>query len=233
MAQHKRNKKPSEKHHPRGLIILYEDADILVVNKKNGLLTVSTDKEKEKTAFFLLNKFVKKGNSQSKNTVFIVHRLDRDTSGVLVFAKSEEVKDYLQENWAEFRKKYKTVVHGTLKEKEGIITSYLKENKAYRMYSVAKGLGKLSKTGYKVLSESNGFSLLEIDLHTGRKHQIRVHLADKGYPIAGDKEYGHKVKAVSKLALHAASMTIRHPFTKEEMTFNAAPPEHFKVLLSK
>ena len=129
----------------------------------------------------MLNDYVKRGNIRSRNRVFIVHRLDRDTSGVLVFAKNEKAKRYLQEQWSEFTKMYVAVVHGTLEEKEGIITSYLLENKAHRMYSVNDpAKGKFAKTGYKVMKESGKFTLLEINLFTGRKNQIRVHLAEKG-----------------------------------------------------
>lgn len=129
-------KRPSKKYEPNGLIILYEDQDILVVDKINGLLTISTDREKDKTVHFLLNNYVKKGNPRSKNRVFIVHRLDKDTSGILVFAKSETVKYYLQNNWGTFNKKYFAVVHGKLLDKEGVITSYLTENKIHRVFSV-------------------------------------------------------------------------------------------------
>ena len=118
-------KMPPKKYQPKGLTILYEDHDIIVVDKINGLLTIATDREKERTAYFLLNDYVKKGNQRSRSRVFIVHRLDRDTSGILVFAKDEKSKRYLQDNWATFNKKYLTIVHGSLNEKEGVIESYL------------------------------------------------------------------------------------------------------------
>ncbi len=226
-------KRPSKKHEPKGLTILYEDQDILVVSKTNGLLTVSTDREKDKTAHFLLNDYVKKGNARSKNRVFIVHRLDKDTSGILVFAKNEKVKRYLQDEWAAFNKTYFAVVHGKLQEKEGVITSYLLENKAHRMYSVKDAKkGKFSKTGYKVVKESSKFSLLEIYLFTGRKNQIRVHFSEKGHPVVGDKMYGKIDKGIKRLALHAASLTISHPFTKEKMIFETEPPLYFKTLVN-
>ena len=225
-------KSPSKKHQPKGLTILYEDQDILVVNKTNGLLTVSTDGEKEKTAYFLLNDYVKKGNARSTNRVFIVHRLDRDTSGVLVFAKNEKVKRYLQDEWKKFNKKYFAVVHGKLQEKEGIISSYLLENKAHKMYSVKDSeKGKFSKTGYKVVKESSRFSLLEINLFTGRKNQIRVHFSEKGHPVVGDKMYGKIDKGIKRLALHAASLAISHPVTKEKLIFETEPPLYFKTLV--
>ncbi len=225
-------KKPHGKHQPKGLTILFEDNDIIVVDKIAGLLTMGTDREKEKTAYFILNDYVKKGNQRSRNRIFIVHRLDRDTSGVLVFAKNEKAKRYLQDKWKEFDKKYFAVVHGMLQEKEGVITSYLLENKSFRVYSVTDpDKGQFSKTGYKVIKESDKFSLLEITLFTGRKHQIRVHLSEKGHPVAGDKIYGKPDKAVKRLVLHSASLKILHPYTNKEMIFETGIPPYFKTLV--
>jgi len=166
--------------------------------------------------------------------VYIVHRLDRETSGILVFAKSENAKRFLQDNWKEFDKTYHTVVYGKLTEKEGEIVSYLLENKGFRMYSVKDASkGKYAKTGYKVLKESSKFSLLEINLFTGRKNQIRVHLFEKGHPVVGDKKYGIIDKGIKRLALHAAALTIFHPFSGKAMTFKAEIPLYFKTLLNK
>ena len=228
----KKFKSPPKKYQPKGLTILYEDRDILVVDKSSGLLTIATDKIKDKTAHYLLNNYVRKGVDKSKNRVYIVHRLDRDTSGVLVFAKSETAKFYLQSEWKKFSKKYYAVVNGTLEEKEGIISSYLVENKMHKMYSTKDTKkGKLAKTGYKVLKESAKYSFIEIDLLTGRRNQIRVHFADKGCPVAGDSMYGNKERHIKRLTLHAASITILHPFTKEKITFEAKVPIYFKSLI--
>jgi tRNA pseudouridine32 synthase/23S rRNA pseudouridine746 synthase/23S rRNA pseudouridine1911/1915/1917 synthase len=223
---------PSAKHQPKGLTILYEDQDIIVVNKINGLLTMGTEREKENTAYFHLTDYVRKGNPRSRNRVFIVHRLDRDTSGVLVFAKTEPVKRFLQDNWKEFTKIYIAVVHGQLSEKEGIITSYLVENSINRMYSVNNPeKGKFSKTGYKVLKENARFSLLEINLFTGTKNQIRVHFSEKGHPVAGDKIYGIPEKEIKRLALHSASLTLIHPFTRKTLTIKTEVPDYFYNLV--
>jgi tRNA pseudouridine32 synthase/23S rRNA pseudouridine746 synthase/23S rRNA pseudouridine1911/1915/1917 synthase len=231
-AQTPQIKQNASKHRPKGLTILHEDRDIIVVDKINGLLTMGTDREREKTAYFLLTDYVRKGNPRSANRVFIVHRLDRDTSGVLVFAKSEQAKRFLQDNWQDFTKKYVAVVHGQLNEKEGIITSYLVENSAYRMYSVkSSDKGKFSKTGYKVLKVNANFSLIEIELFTGTKNQIRVHFAENGNPVAGDKIYGIGEKGIKRLALHSASLTLIHPFSKKNMTFEAAVPPYFYQLV--
>ena len=181
-------KRTSKRHQPKGLPILYEDRDIIVVNKRCGLLTISNENVRENTAYYLLNDYVRKGNYKSRNRVFIVHRLDRDTSGVIIFAKNEQAKRYLQDEWKNFSKTYYTVVHGILTKKEDIITSYLIENSAHKMYSIKDPeKGKLAKTGYKVIKESKKHSLLEISLFTGRKNQIRAHLSEKGHPIVGDK----------------------------------------------
>jgi len=225
-------KKPSAKHQPKGLTILYEDQDIIVVNKINGLLTMGTEREKENTAYFHLTDYVRKGNPRSRNRIFIVHRLDRDTSGVLVFAKTEQVKRFLQDNWKDFTKKYIAVVHGQLSEKEGIITSYLVENSAKRMYSVNNPeKGKFSKTGYKLLKENAKFSLLEINLFTGTKNQIRVHFSEKGHPVAGDKIYGESEKGIKRLALHSKSLSFIHPFTRKDLTFETEVPPYFYELV--
>ncbi|HHO75215.1 MAG TPA: RluA family pseudouridine synthase [Deltaproteobacteria bacterium] len=226
-------KGPPKRYHPRGLAIVYEDHDILVADKMSGLLTVSTQKATQNTAYYRLNTYVRKGNQKSRNRVFIVHRLDRDTSGILVFAKNEAAKRYLQDAWQKFKKRYYAVLHGTLSHKEGIITSYLAENSIHRMYSVNDPeKGKLAETGYKVLRESKNYSLLEIDLLTGRKNQIRVHFSEMGCPVAGDKVYGKKEKGIKRLALHAGSLTITHPCTKEAMIFETKIPEYFRSLLN-
>ncbi len=226
-------KSPPKRYQPKGLSILYEDHDIMVVDKMSGLLTVSTEKVRENTAYYRLNTYVRKGNQKSRNRVFIVHRLDKDSSGIIVFAKNENAKRYLQDEWHGFKKKYYAVVHGTLSKKKDIITSYLAENRAYKMHSVADPeKGKLAKTGYEVLRESKKFSLLEIDLLTGRKNQIRVHFSEKGFPVVGDKKYGQKDSDIKRLALHAASITILHPDTKEIMIFETKIPAYFKSLVN-
>jgi len=221
---------PPKKFHPKGLPIIYEDHDIVVVDKIDGLLTVRTETVKDNTALHLLNLYVQKGNPKSTATVFVVHRLDKDTSGVLLFAKTEAAKAYLMEEWSNFTKKYFAIVHGILPEKEGVITSYLAENSIHKMYSVNDpDKGKFAKTAYKVLKESKGYSLLEVELHTGKKNQIRVHFAEKGFPVAGDKIYGTKDKFIKRLTLHSAALTITHPYTHEPMTFEARMPAYFET----
>lgn len=220
------------KHQPRGLTILYEDLDIIVIDKSAGLLTMGTDCEKENTAYFRLNEYVKKGNPRSRNRIFIVHRLDRGTSGLLVFAKNEQAKHFLQDNWDRFDKRYYAVVHGILAQKQGTISTFLVENSCFRVYSVPDPLkGKFAQTGYQVIKESARYSLLEIKLFTGRKNQIRVHFSEMGHPVAGDKVYGKEDTSLKRLALHSASLTLVHPYTHKEMVFKTEVPSYFKTLI--
>jgi RluA family pseudouridine synthase len=222
---------PSNRRLARGLVILYEDEDILVVDKPAGLLTVGTDSEKSRTAYFILTDYVRKGSARSRHRIFIVHRLDRETSGVLVFAKSEEAKLRLQEQWQETEKKYLAVVHGQCKKRSETITTYLAENKAHVVYSTSDpAKGKLSHTAYRVLRQTKDFALLEVDLLTGRKNQIRVHLAGIGHPIVGDRKYGRRSES-GELALHARTIYFKHPTNGEQLAFSAKAPGHFRKLV--
>jgi len=217
---------------PQGLALLYEDRDLLVVDKAAGLLTIATETDKERTAYRLATDYVRHGQARSPHRIFIVHRLDRDTSGVLVFAKTEPIKRHLQDHWGETEKTYLAIVHGRLARKEDTLVSHLAENAAYRVYSTpdhSKGL--LSRTAYKVIREAKGFSLLEVRLLTGRKHQIRVHLAELGHPVVGDRRYGRDGDSHRQLALHAESIAFNHPATGQRLTFRAEVPAHFARLL--
>jgi tRNA pseudouridine32 synthase/23S rRNA pseudouridine746 synthase/23S rRNA pseudouridine1911/1915/1917 synthase len=227
-------KKKESRHRPlsRGVEILYEDQDLLAVNKPAGLLTVKTLTEKTKTVYCILTDYVKKGNPKSRNRIFTVHRLDQWTSGVLIFAKSEAVKDCLQARWEETKKTYLAVVHGQLTAKEGVITSYLAENAQYVVYSTKDAAkGKPARTAYKVLKETPQFSLVEVDLLTGRKNQIRVHLADQGHPVVGDRKYGDTTDRFPRLALHSKSICFPHPTRDERMTIEAKIPGCFRELV--
>jgi RluA family pseudouridine synthase len=229
----RKKRRPNYRHLPKGLVILYEDSDILVVDKPSGLLTVGTASNKTRTAYYVLTDYVRKGCLKSRNRIFTIHRLDQWTSGVLVFAKSEEVKLQLQAQWKETEKKYLAVVHGRLDQKEGIITSYLAENNAFVVYSTTDATkGKLAHTAYKVLKETGQFSLLEVGLLTGRKNQIRVHLADKGHPVVGDRKYGKPKDVHNRLALHSKSISFKHPTTGRQVTFQTKLPAYFTQLLA-
>lgn len=216
----------------KGIEIIYEDRDVLVVDKPPGLLTIGTDTEKENTTYHILTDYVRKGCSKSRNRIFIVHRLDREASGLVIFAKNERAKFSLQDQWDKTQKKYLAVVCGTLPEKSGTITSYLTENSAHIVYSTRdRSIGKLSTTAYKVLKEAREFSLLEVDLVTGRKNQIRVHLAEKGHSVVGDKKYGKGNDGHKRLALHAYSISFIHPFSNKRLIFGTEIPTYFTSLV--
>ncbi|MBE6148418.1 MAG: RNA pseudouridine synthase [Firmicutes bacterium] len=215
------------------LKIVYEDKDIIVVNKKAGVLTVSTEKEKEKTLFHELLTFQKQKNKNNK--IFIVHRLDKDTSGLVIFAKSEKVKNILQANWDNVKREYVALVHGKVKNKQDSITSFLVETKTLLVYSSKDSKkGKYAKTDYEVLTQNNEFSLLKINIKTGRKNQIRVHLNDIGHPIVGDKKYGKwKKEPLKRLCLHATKLELIHPTLNRLITFTDETPSEFECLITK
>ena len=210
-----------------GLILVYEDRDLMIVDKPPGLLTIGTLKEKTKTVHFILSEYLSQGRGKGK--IFVVHRLDRETSGLLVFAKSEKIKYSLQENWDKVKKKYLAIIAGKIEPKNGVFESLLAENDAHVVYATGDPLtGKPAKTEYRVLKESKSHSLLEINLHTGRKHQIRVHLADAGFPVIGDQKYGIKDKNQKRLALHAYSLEFDHPFSGKSVKINSEIPGIFQ-----
>lgn len=228
------NKRPPAKYQPKGLTVLHEDKDIIVVEKPCGLLTIGTERDKSRTAHTILNDYVRKGDPRSRNRIYIVHRLDRDTSGILIFAKSEATKNFLQEHWQETEKRYLTIVYGSLSPKTGTISSYLAENSAFTVYSTADpAAGKLSHTEYTTLKETKGFSLLEIHLLTGRKHQIRVHLSEKGHPVVGDRKYGKGNDPYGTMALHARSISFTHPVSGKRLSFETGIPDFFIRLVGK
>lgn len=208
-----------------GLKIIYEDDSILIVNKPAGLLTISTSKEKNKTLFHALSLHVKKEDPANK--IFIVHRLDRETSGVLLFAKSESIKMKLQKNWNDtvLERKYVALVEGKVKETQKSILSYLKESKALKVHSSQNPTyGDKAITNYKLIEYLKNSSLLEIELETGKKNQIRVHMEEIGHPIVGDKKYGAKTSMPGRIALHAKSLSFHHPKTGKVLSYEAKVP---------
>lgn len=213
----------------RRLKIVYEDDDILVVEKGYGLLSMGTGKSGEETAYSLLRDYLKR--KDPRNKIFIIHRLDRDTSGIMMFAKTQEAKDAMQHNWNNMvlNRKYLCLVEGRVQEPEGVIRSYLVENSRMEVYSTddPDAGGQLAVTRYRVLADRGGYTLLEVELDTGRKNQIRVHMKDMGHPIAGDRKYGARTSPLHRLALHAATLRFVHPITRKEMNFSA--PIKFKI----
>lgn len=211
------------------LRILFEDKYIIVIEKKNGLLSVSTGDQGEQTAFSIMMDHVRYSDKNAR--VFIVHRLDRDTSGLMLFAKSEEIQRILQENWNMniIERKYVAVVEGSLPEEHGKIISWLTENpKSLKMISSpTDNGGKKAITSYQVLKSNGKYSLVELSLETGRKNQIRVQLASIGCPVAGDKKYGAHTNPLRRLALHAKVIAFSHPITTEKMRFDTDIPQLF------
>lgn len=211
------------------LDIIYEDKFIIVVNKPPHLLTIATEKEREKTLFHQVIEYEKKKNKSNK--IFIVHRLDQDTSGLVMFAKNEHIKHLLQDNWDNVKRKYIAVVEGKVLKTSETIKSYLKENNHLITYSTNKG-GKLAITKYSLLKTSKSYSLLDIEIYTGRKNQIRVHMNDIGHPIIGDKKYGAKTNPLGRLGLHAYLLEFTHPITKEYLKLENNYPESFIKMFS-
>ncbi len=214
------------------LHIMYEDDDIIVVNKGYGLLSVGTDSKREGTAYSLLREYVKRVDPRQK--LFIVHRLDQQTSGVMLFAKSAEAKEAMQHNWNNMvlERKYAAIVKGRPDPADGTITSYLAENAAHEVYSTDKpSEGKLAVTRYRTVRTRGGYSLLEVQLETGRKNQIRVHLAEQGLPIVGDRRYGSDISPIHRLALHAETLRFVHPVTRRDMYFTCPLPPGFSRLV--
>lgn len=219
------------KHKLEGVSIVYEDNDILVVEKERGILSVATQNEREKTAYNILKNYLKEKNPKDK--IFVVHRLDRDTSGVMIFAKSEKAQDILQTTWNDSVKErtYVALVEGNVKKDSDTIISYLAENKAMITYSTAnEEEGKKAVSHYKVLKRNKNYSLLEVNIETGRKNQIRVHMQDLGHSVVGDKKYGSTKNPIKRLGLHAHTIVFKHPITKEVLSFTSKIPEAFLSL---
>ena len=212
--------------------LVYEDNDILVINKGYGVLSMGTDNIKEGTAYSIMREYVKDSDPRAK--VFIVHRLDRDTSGLMMLAKTMEAKDTMQHNWNNMvlNRKYVAVVEGVIPDDEGVVKSYLAETAQFEVYSTQDPTkGQLAITRYKVLKRSSGYTLVELELDTGRKNQIRVHMKDLGHPIVGDRKYGASSSPIRRLALHARTLRFVHPITRKEMNFELPVPTRFAGLV--
>lgn len=219
--------------HPM-LRIVFEDDDLIVVEKRNGLLSVATDKQIMRTAYSILSEHVKQ--EDPRNKIFVLHRLDRETSGLMMFAKSETVKVKIQSAWEEtvVERKYFAVVEGIVQKDEGVISTYLTESKALKVYVTAKEEGKIANTGFRVLkrSKKNDVTLLELELETGRKNQIRTHMEYIGHPIVGDKKYGSKRQLIGRVALHAGVLSFIHPVTGARHDFSTPVPRRFTELFA-
>ena len=218
----------------RGLTILFDDQYLIVINKQAGLLSMSTNRERDRTAYGILSDYVKKVDPN--NMVFIIHRLDRETSGVMMYAKSEKVQRLMQESWNDTTKErtYVALVEGIPDPPTGTVSSYLHESKALIVYSSQNpDSGRLSVTNYAVRKAGENYALLELELETGRKNQIRVHMQDIGYPIAGDSKYGAATNPIGRLGLHAERLAFEHPITGERMQFDAPVPKLFLAMVKQ
>lgn len=225
------SKAPIHKKTRSNLPIIFEDDEIIVINKPSGLLSIASDKEKGSTAYRMLTEYVQQKDKH--NRIFVVHRLDEDTSGVLMVAKNPKLQEALQDKWNDLvtKRGYYAIVEGHLDKKSGTIQSYLKKNAQNMMYSSKKaGDGKLSTTHYKVLQEIEGYSLLDVNIDSGRKNQIRVHLGDLGHHVIGDDKYGNPSNPIKRLGLHAYELDITHPLTGKAMKFKAPVPKEFGIL---
>ena len=208
--------------------ILYEDMHIIVVNKPSGLLTIATDKEKSETLYHKVREYLKVKNKNAK--VFIVHRLDKDTSGVVLLAKDEETKNMLQDGWnSNAHRSYVAVVHGKLKNKSDRSIQYLKETKTNLVYVSKDGLEAI--TNYNVVKENDKYTLVAIDIETGRRNQIRVLFNSMGNPIVGDKKYFIKKDNEKRLYLHANRLQVYYPHKREVMLFETKTPIEFKNIM--
>lgn len=214
------------------LSIVYEDDDIIVVNKGYGLLSVGTDKIKTGTAYSILRDYLKR--IDPRNKLFIIHRLDQHTSGLMMFAKNVKAKEAMQHNWNNMvlERRYVAVVEGKLEPSEGEVRSYLAENSVHEVYSTDNPEeGQPALTLYRSLRCANGYTLVELQLETGRKNQIRVHMKDLGHPIAGDRKYGAKTSPIHRLALHAMTLRFAHPVTRADMNFSTPLPPQFAKMV--
>ena len=211
------------------LDILYEDDYLIAINKPSGLLSISNDKEKEITAYRMVSDYVKEND---RKYIFVVHRLDQDTSGILLFCKDEKIRDRMQDNWNTIVKKrgYVAIVDGKMTG-SGTIHTYLLENRNQFIYSSKNNKGKEAITHYSSLKNNNSYSLVQVFIDTGRRNQIRVHLSERGYPIVGDKKYKCKTNPIKRLCLHANILEFIHPVTKKIIHLESEIPDDMKKLV--
>ena len=227
-------KDPIKKKIRKDLPIIFENDEMIVINKPSGLLSVPSDKEKGSTAYRMVTDYVQQKNR--KNRIFIVHRLDEDTSGILMFVKDKHLCDLLQDSWNELmiKRGYIAIVEGVMEEKSKTIKSYLVKNSQNLMYSSKKkGEGQFAITHYKVLKENGNYSMLDVNIDTGRKNQIRVHLGELGHNVIGDDKYGQPSNPLKRLGLHAYELQFTHPISKKIMKFTAPVPKEFDGLFEK
>lgn len=215
-----------------GIKVYFEDASLIVIDKPSNLLSIASEAEQEKTAYFILTDYLRQGNARANERVWIVHRLDRETSGLMVFAKTAAAKAALQGSWETAEKRYLAVVEGNLPAGHGVFKSWLDETNPFKVFSVPRTPDtRHAVTHYKVLKQGKGRTLVELTLETGRRHQIRVHLKDAGCPIVGDKKYGARTDPAKRLGLHSCALRIPHPVTCKELSFESRLPAELSRLV--
>jgi 23S rRNA pseudouridine1911/1915/1917 synthase len=214
--------------------VLFEDQHIIIVDKPAGLLTIATGKNEYETLYRLVNQYL--ALKKRRERMFVVHRLDRDTSGIVLFAKSYKEKLTLQDSWQTIvdNKIYTAIVEGRVTDKTKEIRSYLAENRAFKVYSTEDtSIGKEAITSFECVTSGKAYSMLRIRLATGRKNQIRVHMSDYGHPVAGDKKYGGATNPLRRLCLHATELEFAHPVTGEKIKVVSPPPPGFIRLVGE
>jgi tRNA pseudouridine32 synthase/23S rRNA pseudouridine746 synthase/23S rRNA pseudouridine1911/1915/1917 synthase len=226
-ARMKPDSRKPRRNRLQGLEIIFEDRDLIVICKEPGLLTNSPHRDEPRTAERMLTAYLRKGNARSRLRAYTVHRLDRETSGLLVFAKSEKVQQQIKNHWRDTKKNYYAVVHGTPEPASGkIMTQLLEDQDQFVRVTENPALGKEAETHYRVTGSNSRYSALDVELKTGRKNQIRVHMAHRGHPVVGDQKYGKKDDRFRRMALHAMHLEFDHPFSGRRMIFGApVPPE--------
>lgn len=216
------------------LPIIFENNELIVINKPSGLLSIVSDREKGRTAYRMVNDYVQQKDKH--NRIFVVHRLDEDTSGVLVFAKDAKTKEILQKNWNDIvrYRGYYAIVEGQFDKNEDTFVDYLKENSLNLMYvSNDRINGKKCVTNYKLIKKNKLYSLLDVNIDSGRKNQIRVQLGHRGHYVIGDDKYGEPSNPIKRLGLHAYKLVFVHPISKKVYEFNAPMPKEFEDLMNK
>jgi 23S rRNA pseudouridine1911/1915/1917 synthase len=218
---------------PGGLLIAYEDPSLVVVDKPAGLLSMATPAEPEKTTLALLTQHYRQGRDQGRERVYIVHRLDRETSGLMVLARTPEAKKALQAQWDTFEKRYEAVCEGRMEADAGTFESHLDESNPYKVHVAprASELTRHAVTHYRVLQRTKSRTLVELTLATGRRHQIRVQLAKAGHPIVGDEKYGAATDPAKRLGLHAVALRFVHPLTGKEIRLTSPLPKPLAKLI--
>jgi 23S rRNA pseudouridine1911/1915/1917 synthase len=218
--------------HPK-LKLVYEDNDIIVVDKAYGLLSTAAGRPTDDTVFNIIRRYARLFSD--KANVYVVHRLDRDTSGLMLLTRTKHSRDILINNWNDLvvERKYVAVVEGEMQQQEGTVKSFLAENPdTFEMYSTTdQKLGRLAVTRYRMLQQGKRFAMVELRIKTGRKNQLRVHMHDLGNPVSGDRKYGGHPSPINRIALHATSITLIHPITKQTLTFNSPIPTNFTTML--